>query len=233
MVGSIPKLLPLIFEASGDSAVADPMLWVHILAGAVALVAGLTAVATTKGGRRHNQAGKLYAATMGVVVLTAFPLAVWASNWFLFAIAIFTGYLIGSGYRVIIRQRAGVVDPTASDYALQGGMLVVASLMIGIGGYGSIAGGIELGEVLVVFGFIGGTLAWRELRQLRSEQPAQTPWISRHIAFMGGGYIATVTAAVTVNLTMLPELLRWLGPTAVGTPLIVYATSIYRPRFSR
>jgi hypothetical protein len=48
---------------------------------------------------------------------------------------------------------------------------------------------------------------------------------------MGAGYIATVTAAGTVNLTMLPEPLRWLGPTAVGTPLIVYAVQTYEQRF--
>lgn len=50
---------------------------------------------------------------------------------------------------------------------------------------------------------------------------------------MGGGYIATVTAAVTVNLTMLPPLVRWLGPTAVGVPFIFYGIRKYQPVFGR
>ncbi|PSP46560.1 hypothetical protein BRC69_03275 [Halobacteriales archaeon QH_6_66_25] len=147
------------------------LLGVHVLAGLFALGAGFGAIVTTKGGRRHNAAGRLYVLSMAVVVTTAVPLAVWVENWFLLAIAAFSGYLVFGGYRVI-----------------------------------------------------------RQLRRPPAERP---PWIGTHIAFMGGGYIATVTATVTVNLTMLPPLVRWLGPTAVGVPLIVYATRSYVPRFSR
>jgi len=50
---------------------------------------------------------------------------------------------------------------------------------------------------------------------------------------MGGAYIATVTATITVNLTMVPALVRWLGPTVIGTPLIFYAVSRYQKRFGR
>ncbi len=31
---------------------------------------------------------------MAVVVVTAVPLAVWTANWFLLAIAVFSGYLV-------------------------------------------------------------------------------------------------------------------------------------------
>ena len=102
-----------------------------------------------------------------------------------------------------------------------------------MGGYGSLVGTMDLGAVLVVFGAIGGVLAGRELRQLRRPAGGRTPWFSRHIAFMGGAYISTVTATVTVNLTSLPALARWLGPTAVGVPLIFHAIRRYRPRFGR
>jgi uncharacterized membrane protein len=230
MVGQPQEPLPL-FEASGDTVIADPILWGHVLAGVVALAAGLVAIVTTKGGRRHNQAGKLYAATMGVVVVTALPLSVWTDDWFLFAVAVFSGYLVGSGYRVIARRRAGLTDPTRSDYALQGGMLAVGGVMVAGGGYGTVTGVMDLGVVLAVFGLVGGVLAVRELRQYGVEPAARTPWFTRHIAFMGGGYIATVTAAITVNLTMLPEPVRWLGPTVVGFPLITYAIRKYGQRF--
>jgi hypothetical protein len=210
-----------------------PTLAVHVLAGAVALLAGLAAIATTKGGPRHNRAGKTYGVSMAAVVLTAVPLSVGTSNWFLFAISVFTGYLVAAGYRIVARRRARLTEPVGTDYALHGTMLIASLGMLAGGGYGSLAGGMALGEVLVVFGVIGGALAVRELQQLRRPKEDRAPWFGRHIAFMGGAYISTVTATVTVNLTGLPAVARWLGPTAVGVPLIFYAIRRYRPRFGR
>ena len=222
-----------LVESSGETAIADPILLIHILAGVLALLAGVAAIVTVKGGARHNQAGKLYAIMMSVVVVTAFPLSLWTNNWFLFAIAIFTGYLVAAGYRIILRRRSGTTEPMITDYTIHGVMLVVGGGMIGVGGYGAITNTMDLASVLAVFGLIGGVLAVRELTQFRGPSSDRTPWFERHIAFMGGGYIATVTATVTVNLTMFPPLVRWLGPTLLGVPLIFYAISKYEPRFGR
>ena len=38
---------------------------------------------------------------------------------------------------------------------------------------------------------------------------------------MLGAYIATVSAFSVVNFTVLPPIVRWLWPTAVGVPLII------------
>ncbi len=89
-----------------------------------------------------------------------------------------------------------------------------------------------LAPALAVFGGIGAGFAVFTLLEFRSPPGERTPWINWHIGFMGGACIATVTATVTVNLTMIPPLVRWLGPTAVGVPLIVYATRTYGPRFA-
>jgi len=208
-----------------------PVLWVHILAGVVALFAGIVAIGTRKGGRRHNSAGKLYGLTMALVVLTAVPLSLVSDNWFLLAISVFSGYLVAAGYRVIRRRRKRLSDPTVTDHVLHGTMLLASVSMIVGGGVGAATGTMALGEVLVVFGIIGGALALRELRQLWRPTEDRMPWFSRHITFMGGAYIATVTATITVNLTMVPAVVRWLGPTVVGVPLIFYAIRQYRPRF--
>ena len=167
---------------------------------------------------------------MSIVVVSAVPLAVWIGSRFLLAIAVFSGYLVFSGYQIIRRRRRRTDGPTPQDYLLQGSMLSAGAVMIAAGGVQSLSESVELGPVLVVFGVIGVVLAVRELRTLRQERG--TPWIDRHITYMGGGYITMVTAAVTVNLAMLPPLARWLGPTAVGTPLIVYAVNRYRPVFA-
>jgi len=223
----------MVIDPSVDALPFLALLAGHILAGLVALLAGLGAIVTKKGGHRHNTAGKLYVLSMAVVVVTAVPLAVWVSNWFLLAIAVFSGYLVFSGYRVVMRRRAGLTDPTAIDYAGHGTMLAVGVGMIATGGWQTLRDTADLGPVLVVFGVIGCVLALGILRELHSPPAERPPWIQNHIVFMGGGYIATVTATVTVNLTVVPPLFRWLGPTAVGVPLILYASRKYVPRSSR
>ncbi|MDZ7688176.1 MAG: hypothetical protein U5J64_05530 [Halobacteriales archaeon] len=222
-----------MLESSAGTVVADVTLTAHVAAGVVALLAGLAAMVTRKGGARHNKAGKIYVFSMVFVVTSAVPLSVWIENWFLLAVAVFSGYLVVAGYRVIVRRRAGLTEPSNADYAVHGTMLTTGGVMVVVGGWGTVSGTLGLAPVLAVFGFIGASLAVRELRQLRTSLSDRTPWFERHIAFMGGGYIATVTAAVTVNLTMIPPLARWLGPTAVGVPLIFYAVRKYSPVFGR
>jgi len=222
-----------VIELSADTVVADVTLTTHILAGVVALLTGLVAIVTRKGGERHNRAGKVYVLSMIFVVTTAVPLSVWIESWFLLAIAIFSGYLVVAGYRVITHRRAGLAEPTRADYAVHGTMLAAGGAMVAAGAWRTVAEPPGLAPVLVIFGFIGAALAVRELLQLRAPPTDRTPWFERHIVFMGGGYIATVTAAVTVNLTTLPPLVSWLGPTAVGVPLIFYAVRKYRSVFGR
>jgi len=213
----------MVVEPGG--ALWSALLGVHILAGVIALVAGAGAILTTKGKPRHNQVGRYYVYSMAVVVVTAVPLAAITANWFLLAIAVFSGYLVFGGYRVIRRQRARLTSPTVVDYGGHGTMLSVGSIMIAVGGWQTLNGTEELAPVLVVFGAIGAVLAIREGRDLHRSQ--RIPWMQRHIVFMGGAYIATVTATITVNLTMVPPLARWLGPTAVGVPLIWLAIARY------
>ncbi len=217
-------------EGELNSLLADPLLSIHIVAGVVALGAGLGAIVTRKGGRRHNVAGRWYVLSMVIVVVTALPLAGRDENWFLLAIAVFSGYLVFGGYRVIARRRAGLAAPTRIDYAGHGTMVLIGGLMLVAGGWQMITGPVGLAPALAVFGAIGAGFAIRTLDELRSPPADRRPWLSSHIGFMGGAYIATVTAAITVNLTMIPALVRWLGPTAIGVPFLIYAIRDWEPQ---
>jgi hypothetical protein len=137
--------------------------------------------------------------------------------------------------------------------------LLSVHILFGVGAWQTVTGSPGLAPVLAVFGVIGAGFAVGMLRRLQVPPAEQSPWIhtggwnkskgfatpewrisvrtyshqyQAHIGFMGGAYIATVTATVTVNLTVVPPLVRWLGPTAVGVPLIVYGTRKYTPRFA-
>lgn len=221
-----------LVDVGADSLIADLVFTVHVAAGIVALVAGLGAIVTRKGGRRHNTSGKLYVLTMAIVVVTAVPLALWVTNWFLLAIAVFSGYLVFGGYRVIGRRRAGLTEPTTIDYAGHGTMVAVGVLMIVAGGWQTVTGPIGLAPALAAFGGIGAGFAVFSLAQFRTPPTNRVSWLRLHLGFMGGAYISAVTAAITVNLSTIPPLVRWLGPTIVGVPLIVYAIRTYTPRFA-
>jgi len=207
------------------------VLWVHVAAGVVALGAGAAAIATAKGGGRHVRAGKTYVLAMGVVVTTAVPLSAVDADAFLFAIAVFSGYLVLTGYRVVSRKRPAPGEASPVDWAAHLTMVVFGLAMLVLGAL-DVRAGDGLGWALASFGGIGVALAGREIRSIRHPPADPMAWFFGHIVFMGAGYIATVTAAVTVNLTMVPPLARWLGPTVVGTPLIVVTTVRYRRRFS-
>lgn len=206
-------------------------LAVHVGFGVLALASGAGAILTRKGGRRHLASGRLYVVAMAVVAVTAVPLAVAVANWFLLAITVFSGYLVFTGYRVLSRKRPkpGVASPV--DWLGHGTMGVVGAGMIVVGAWDLVASVSGQGPILLVFGTIGTGLAAREIRSIRNPPADRMAWFYRHIVFMGGGYIATVTASITVNLTMVPPLVRWLGPTAVGVPLILYAVRAYEKRF--
>jgi hypothetical protein len=212
------------------ASILDATLGVHVAAGVLALLAGALALGTAKGGRRHRRAGRAYVASMAVVVVTAIPLALADGNYFLFTVAVFSGYLVLNGYRVLSRKRPVPGEAAPLDWAAHLSMVGVGVAMVGLGGR-SLLGGDGPGVVLVVFGGIGLVLAGREIRAVYRPPESPREWFYRHLAFMGGGYIATVTAAVTVNLGMLPPLVRWVGPTAVGTPAIVLAVLWYRREF--
>jgi uncharacterized membrane protein len=201
-------------------------LWVHIAAGALAVLAGLGALATEKGGRQHVRAGRVYVAAMGVVVVTVVPLFVLDPTFFrtfLLLVAVFSGYFAFSGYRAVGRKRPGD-DPARVDWAVAA-VTAVACLALGGWGVSLVAGGDTFGVVMVVFGGIGAALGTADLRAYQTA--AERPWLPNHLSRMVGAYIATVTAVSVVNLTMVPEVVAWLWPTAVGVPLIWYWQAEY------
>ncbi len=201
-------------------------LWVHVAAGALALVAGGLALATEKGGRRHVRAGRVYVGSMGVVVATVVPLFALdptTLRTFLLLVAVFSGYFVLSGYRALARKRPGDA-PEAVDW---GGAVVAVAASLALGGWGAglLAGGDPFGVVMAVFGTIGALVGAADLRAFRAG--ADRLWLVDHLSRMVAGYVATVTAVAVVNAGPVPSVVAWLAPTAVGVPLIWYWQAAY------
>ena len=206
--------------------VEDAALWTHIAAGVVALFAGGIALATEKGGRRHRRAGRVYVASMGVVVATVFPLYAVEQAFFrtfLVLVAVFSGYFALSGYRALARKRPN--DETDRVDWAAAVAVAVASLVLGAWGVTVVAGGDSFGVVMVVFGAIGVLVGASDLRAFRAG--SEDSWLVSHLSRMVGAYIATVTAVSVVNLEAAPAVVAWLWPTAAGVPLILYWQAKY------
>ena len=196
-------------------------LWIHIAGGTVALVAGVGALITKKGGFRHRGAGKVFLVSMGVVVGTVvilLPLDPTPLRAILTLVAIFSGYLAFSGYRALSRKRPAqtghLVDWTAA------GSVILACLGLSVWGISWVLDGRSFGIVMLVFGGIGiafGTMDIRLFQTSKSEE-----WMANHLQRMIGAFIATVSAVSAVNLTPVMGITAWLWPTAIGVPLIYY-----------
>jgi uncharacterized membrane protein len=205
----------------------EAVLWLHVAAGAVAILAGVGALATTKGGPRHRRAGKGFVASMGVVVATSVGLlALDPSTFrvFLALVAVFSGYLAFSGYRVLSRTRAAD-GPATLDWAAA---VAVVCACLGLGGWGvgTLIAGDTFGTAMVTFGAIGLGFGVVDLREFRAGGRAEERTVA-HLQRMLGAFVATVSAVSAVNLTATIGVAAWLWPTAVGVPIIAYYSREY------
>ena len=201
-------------------------LWLHIVAGTVALLAGVIALVTTKGGRRHRQAGRMFLVSMGVVVATVFVLLALDATSFriiLTLVAIFSGYLAFSGYRWLSRKR-----PSSTAHVIDWGAaasVILACVGLGVWGITWFLDGRSFGIVMVVFGGIGVAFGTMDVRLFHSDDHGD--WMVSHLQRMISAFIATVSAVSAVNLTPLLGIVAWLWPTVLGIPLIYYWSDEY------
>lgn len=201
-------------------------LWCHVAAGTLALLAGIAALVTDKGGQRHRQAGKAFLVSMGVVVGTVFLLLAFDPSSIrivLTLVGVFSGYLAFSGYRVLSRKRR----PAAAhrvDWAAAGSV-VLACIGLAVWGLTWILSGDSFGTVMLVFGGIGVAFGTLEMRVFRGDGTGE--WIVSHLQRMIAAFIATVSAVSAVNLTPVLGIAAWLWPTVLGTPVIYYLSKEY------
>ncbi|WP_396613416.1 DUF2306 domain-containing protein (plasmid) [Haloferax sp. S1W] len=213
--------------------VEDATLGIHIIAGFVALFAGIGAIVTTKGGLRHRRAGRVYVGGMAVVALTSLLLFVFdptPSRTFLALVAVFSYYFVFSGYRVLSRKRPTDRPETADWVAV--GLLTGAGVgLLAMGGL-LFQSGDRFAAVMLVFGAVGTGFGLKDIRAFRRSRADSREWFYEHIGRMGAGYIATVTAFSSVNFDFLPPVAAWLWPTVVGSPLIYLTIRKYKRRSS-
>ena len=214
---------------------------IHVLAGTVALLVGLVAMFSKKGGKVHNRSGLVYVWAMIVVAVTALPMCVLQSfnlfRLFLTGIAVLSFYLCMTGWRATKQKKSG---PTQADRLLTYGTLVVSVGMVGFGAY-LLTDGVSMFAVLFsFFGFLTFRNAQHDAKSF-GRTPEKMHWFYHHIARMGGSYIATFTAFLVNNMyRMMPVgtpgwvgTIGWVVPTLVGGLLIARTIRHYKQKFDR
>lgn len=193
------------------------LLSFHIAAGAVSLATAGIALVVTKGGRWHVVSGRIFAAGMTVVFLTAVPLAVLGGSTLLFLIALFSFYLVFAGWR-FARNRQRRAHP--ADWVAVAVIAVTGLCMWGYAVVLAIYGDSQW-VTLLVFGGIAIVLGIADARFHRT-QPGGARRVARHLTNMMAGTIATITAVTVVNVDMEPVWVPWILPTVVIAPLIAW-----------
>lgn len=199
-------------------------LGIHILSGFTALVTGFIAIVAQKGAKVHKITGLTFFIGMIMVCVSAISISLMKENRFLLHIGIFSFYLVYSGYRSV---RNKCLNPSIMDWMLLFTAFVNCLVMV-------LSGHL----VLMVFGVLGASLAAQDAKLfydiIRHKEILKSQWLLRHISTMLGGYIATFTAFLVVNVSLeSAPWLPWLLPTIIGTPLIAKWTRKYQPKKSK
>jgi len=193
------------------------LIYAHAALGGIALLAGSLAIIFKKGSKQHKRSGKLFFIAMLASASLAVIIALIPSHLspFLFAIGIFSLYLLLSGYRALkFKQEA---HNLFLDQTISASMLLAGLLMILI----PIVSQSKINIILTVFGSIGVFSAIRDLMLYQHPQRLKRQWLRLHLGNMLGAFIASLTAFLVVN-EFFPPLVGWLGPTVLGSFYIAW-----------
>ena len=218
------------------------LLFAHVLAGATALFVFWIPLVTAKGGRVHRRVGWVFVVAMAVAAVTAWGLCgirlAEATDEQQRAIAAFLGYVgllavntSWSGLRALRFKHRTTAHYQPPD-------LGIPSLLL-LSGFGVFLYGFQMNMPLLMgFAPVGIVVGALDLAYwLRSPQERMHWWF-QHMAGMIGTCIATVTAFLAVNASVVgirsPYLILavFLAPTFIGVPGMFVWTRWYRSRFA-
>jgi hypothetical protein len=208
-------------------------LAMHIAAGSLSLVSGPLAIGFKHGGKWHRVAGKIFFFAMMLVAATAFFLGLAHKNYFLFIVAIFSAYLVSSGYRILYLKKLDKSQkPALVDWFITATMFLFSLAFLAWGTYLAIKGN-SFSLVFFTFGGISFWLVLKDRKLYRAVDLEKNFWLYAHIIKMIAGLIAAFTAFLVVNVQIQPGFVVWIFPSFVGGWVIRYYTTLYRKKLSQ
>ncbi len=200
----------------------EPILYIHIISGIISLLTGAFAALKRKGSDGHSKFGRVFSVSLIISALSGLILSIIISSAFLLVVALFTIYLVCSGWtfarRMKLKQKKKWIR-ILSIYGIISGIAMVTT--------GLLAQRNAL-IILLAFSILIFSFSIRDLVKFPKNL------IRAHGGRMGGAYIASATAFLVVNTHgYIPPLVAWLGPGLVGGVLISLGIRAYEKRVRR
>lgn len=197
------------------------LLYAHITTGFAGLILGTITAIRKKSDKVHKRTGYWFHISMLLASSIAIPMSYLHSNLFLFLVSVFTIYSLITGKRYI--QKTKKPEITKYDWFISSAMGAFGSLFVGFGIF-LICRGSNFGIVAIVFGSLSLLGVLEDWKNFTGRSKFKNCFLTSHINRMTGGYIAPLTAFLVVNNSLLPDILAWLLPTLVMTPVIYFWT---------
>ncbi len=214
------------------------ILFIHIVAGALTLIAGPVAIFYNfRDPRKHRLAGKIFFYAMLVVCVTSIagylkrPEQVFFQ--FLLGIAVLVGANVLRGVRAIRLMKGGAVTRFDFTYMIMMGLAGV--WMLGMSGRLFFQGAMIAFPILFgVFGLATTSDVAANFRSyLHPERLHRLDWYRAHVGAMLGAFTASTTAFTVNAAPFLPWYLQWFGPTLLILPLQIYFGRMLKRQKSR
>ena len=177
-------------------------LIIHIITGFLALTTGFISMLNRKGGKQHRLTGKLFFAGMTGVFISATIISIIKGLAFLFMVGFFSYYLTCSGYRSLYLKKLHLGQkPALLDWFI--------SVTGGVAGAGLILFSATWfrdrgawGTVPLVFGIFCLLSGIKDIKSFFVVPANKQHWLFTHGVRMGGGFAATLTAFIVVNVSI-------------------------------
>lgn len=195
---------------------ANVLIILHAIFGALALLIGFISISAKKGGKLHRQSGKGFVLFMTLSALLALVISILPEHTspFLFSVGIFSLYFTISGFRSI--QYTKSLNYLWFDKTLSSLMIVIGILMISSPFFLN-----RTNVVMIIFGALGLVFAIRDWTLYTNLTKLKKGALKLHLGKITGGYISACTAFVVVN-QFLPGIIGWIAPGVIGGFFINY-----------
>lgn len=205
------------------------LIIIHATFGGVGLLTGIISMSSKKGRKLHKSTGKVFVYAMLASSIISIPVCFMPGheNMFLFAIAVFTIYLVASGQRALLYKIKNLQNIKVWKDWLISSVMFTFGLALVLESIFSILYPNGPKILFVFFGLLSMFLAVQDFRFFARQQKSPTDFIQRHIGQMSGAFTASFTAFLTAGL-QLGHWLTWVLPTVFISIWITYWIRKYK-----
>ena len=205
-------------------------IYIHAFFGGIGLITGIGSAIVKKGSSLHKKLGKLFSIGMFTSSIISLPVACMPNheNPFLFAIGLFTIYLVITGNRALNFKTKQKTKVDNIDKIISGSMVVISLLMMLYGVYGLVKGNSQF-TLYAFFGGFGLLLSIKDFSFYKNFKNQKNAWLLNHIRKISGALIASITAFIVAGIG-IGSLAAWILPSIIGTFYIVYWSRKYKTK---